>query len=64
MIIGALCLGIIGICFPPRQRETPLEAPREYEWEKIDRARRGSDNDPTRPDDHPLLLTHEIKRRR
>lgn len=61
----AFVLTIIGLIFPPRPRRRELEAAPEWEWEKVDRARRGSNADPTRPDDdHPLLLTHEIRRKR
>lgn len=63
----ALALGGIGALIgPPKPREafTEPQGQDTWEWEKVDRARRGSDIDPTRPDDHPLLLTHEIRRRR
>lgn len=69
---GVLCFGLLlgfigALIGPPKPREGRTEAysgQETWEWEKVDRARRGSDNDPTRPDDHPLLLTHEIRRRR
>jgi hypothetical protein len=65
LLYMALVVGFIGaVVGPPKltgDDPTPMQ---EWEWEKVDRARRGESADPTRPDDHPLLLTHEIKRRR
>lgn len=62
---AAISIGIIGaIVGPSKRRSESLSPEREWEWERVDRARRGESADPTRPDDHPLLLTHEIKRRR
>lgn len=62
-----LLLGILGAVFPYRPKpEAVLEAQESF-YDRTDTARRGSLADPTRPqpgDDHPLLLTHEIKRRR
>ncbi len=57
-------LALLGVVMPPKAPETPVEAPQTWEWEKVDRAKRGSDADPTRPDEHPLLLTNTVRRRR
>jgi hypothetical protein len=62
----AVCLFILlplGIFFPYREPRQAASPDSEI-WEKVDTARRGSEYDPTRPDEHPLLLTHEMKGRR
>lgn len=66
MMLAGLLLAVLGCMLPykgsPDSRLSLLERIEEQRWEKIDHARRG---DPTRPDeDHPLLITHEIKSRR
>ena len=63
MLFFALCLAAVGVCMPPKRTEKPVETQETWEWEKVDRARRGSENDPTRPDEHPLLLTRTVRRR-
>lgn len=57
-------LALLGVILPPPVRRERLPRDLGHRWEKIEPARRGSEIDPTRPDDHPLMLTNEIKRRR
>lgn len=62
---GALFVcGLLGAIFPARARVREASYEDDRVWEKVEPARRGSDVDPTRPDDHPLMLTREISRRR
>lgn len=62
---GALIIcGLLGAIFPARARVRETSYEDDRVWEKVEPARRGSDVDPTRPDDHPLMLTREISRRR
>jgi hypothetical protein len=59
--------GLLGALFPGhrRVREEP-SGHDEKMWEKVEPARRGRSTDPTWPDDneHPLMLTNVISRRR
>ena len=60
-----LILAVLGLCMPARRREEGMPSETDDKmWEKVETARKGSSIDPTRPDDHPLLLTNEIRRRR
>ena len=43
-------------------QEDRLEREDSRTWEKVETARRGSEVDPTRPDEHPLLLTRQVRR--
>jgi hypothetical protein len=59
--------GLLGALFPYRtqvERELMPSDEDRTMWEKIEPARKGRSADPTRPDDHPLLLTNEVKGRR
>lgn len=59
-------IGVLGFAFPPQARAKPMvEQEKPGSWEKVEQARRGREIDPTRPsDDHPMLLTNEVRRRR
>lgn len=64
LLAALILMGMVGAMIgPPKAVEKPVEAPATWEWEKVDRARRGSDMDATRPDDHPLLLTSVVRKR-
>lgn len=65
LLTAMFTLGIIGVFLPRREKAVlPTELFPRVDWEKVDHARRGSEADPTRPQENPLLITNEIRRRR
>jgi hypothetical protein len=65
--LGALIIcGLLGAALPAPARERISDVSDERGWEKVERARKGSNVDPTRPDDddHPLMLTNVVRRKR
>ena len=62
-----IILALIGCVFPYRVKPEQVEEIQDRQMLQIDRAKRGSSVDPTRPqawEEHPLLLTHEIGRQK
>lgn len=60
-----IILALIGAVLPYRMKPEQVEEIQDRQMLQIDRAKRGSSVDPTRPqawEEHPLLLTHEIRR--
>jgi hypothetical protein len=66
LFCAVIVLGALGVCFPPRARAELRPAdPQDKRWERCEPARKGREADPTRPsDEHPMLLTNEVRRRR
>lgn len=65
VFLGILIVAVLGAFLPLRPIERDfLSDTDDPKWEKIEPARKGRNADPTRPDDHPLMLTREVRRRK
>jgi hypothetical protein len=64
LALGLFIVAVFGCILPPYShfKQTYNDVEDEMKWEKIEPARKGASVDPTRPDDHPLMLTHEVRR--